>query len=102
MSKEYQEMLKASREMHDKADEEEAKLENVVGKERAELMKMGMIDRRRSISRVNSPFGRRRVRSQRTRRERLNSQSLRSHQQHIRHPGQEYKLIEDSLQMRFV
>ncbi|XP_049879343.1 uncharacterized protein LOC126376171, partial [Pectinophora gossypiella] len=90
----YQEMLKASRESYEKVDQEEAKLETIVGWEKANLMKRGLIDRR-SVNRMRSPVGRRRVRSQATRRERLNSQSLRSHQHHIRHAGQDFAIDDD-------
>ncbi|CAF4884339.1 unnamed protein product [Pieris macdunnoughi] len=65
----YQEMMKASHEVekHDVHDLTRLK---------------GLADRRRSI--MASPAGKRRARSQAIRREKLNSQSLRSHFEHSR------------------
>ncbi|XP_045517903.1 uncharacterized protein LOC123710192 [Pieris brassicae] len=68
----YQEMMKASQEV-EKHDVDEY----------SDLTRLkGLADRRRSI--MASPAGKRRARSQAIRREKLNSQSLRSHLEHSR------------------
>ncbi|KAJ8713008.1 hypothetical protein PYW08_008312 [Mythimna loreyi] len=82
----YHEMLKASQESFESfASRDERRLRRVVGDHNYEVMREGgVLDRRRNAPRFQSPVGRRRARTQALRRQKLNSQSLRSHLQHSR------------------
>ncbi|XP_026314317.1 uncharacterized protein LOC113226027 [Hyposmocoma kahamanoa] len=81
----YQEMLKASKDSLEKrGEDEEARLETVLGRERAKAFKNSLLDRRRSVAHLHSAVGRRRVRSQASRRDKLTNQGLQSHRRHQR------------------
>ncbi|XP_026740261.1 uncharacterized protein LOC113502775 isoform X2 [Trichoplusia ni] len=87
----YHEMLKASQESFENfASQDEKRLRRVVGDHNYEVMKEGVLDRRRNAPRFQSAVGRRRARTQAVRRHKLNSQSLRSHLQHSRQTTSDY------------
>ncbi|CAH0595380.1 unnamed protein product [Chrysodeixis includens] len=87
----YNEMLKASQESFENfASQDEKRLRRVVGDHNYEVMKEGVLDRRRNAPRFQSAVGRRRARTQALRRHKLNSQSLRSHLQHSRQTTSDY------------
>ncbi|KAJ8711350.1 hypothetical protein PYW07_008592 [Mythimna separata] len=87
----YQEMLKASQESFESfARRDERRLRRVVGDNYDGTKNGGVLDRRRNAPRFQSPVGRRRARTQALRRQKLNSQSLRSHMQHSRQTTTDY------------
>ncbi|XP_049699324.1 uncharacterized protein LOC110370951 isoform X2 [Helicoverpa armigera] len=90
----YNEMLKASQESFESfASRDERRLRRVVGDHNYEIMREGVLDRRRNAPRFQSPVGRRRARTQALRRQKLNSQSLRSHLQHSRQTTADYNTL---------
>ncbi|XP_022831586.1 uncharacterized protein LOC111360027 isoform X1 [Spodoptera litura] len=88
----YQEMLKASQESFENFESrDERRLRRVVGDHNYQVMReAGVLDRRRNAPRFQSAIGRRRARTQALRRQKLNSQSLRSHLQHSRQTTSDY------------
>ncbi|XP_047538421.1 uncharacterized protein LOC125072002 isoform X2 [Vanessa atalanta] len=76
----YNEMLKASTEFIELHDDDN------IGTDLTRLKRIA--DRRRPL-RLQSSVGRRRARSQELRRQKLNSQSLRSHREHSKHSSSE-------------
>ncbi|XP_034827820.1 uncharacterized protein [Maniola hyperantus] len=82
----YNEMLKASQDTAGQFGDDD------VGFSTDLTRLKGISDRRRS-SRMSSPVKSRRARSQALRREKLNSQSLRSHMEHSRHSSLEQSVV---------
>nr|XP_026488974.1 uncharacterized protein LOC113395574 isoform X2 [Vanessa tameamea] len=76
----YNEMLKASTEFIELHDDDN------IGTDLTRLKRIA--DRQRPL-RLQSSVGRRRARSQELRRQKLNSQSLRSHREHSKHSSSE-------------
>ncbi|XP_046964085.1 uncharacterized protein LOC124532985 [Vanessa cardui] len=76
----YNDILKASTEFAELHDDDN------IGTDLTRLKRIA--DRRRPL-RLQSSFGRRRARSQALRRQKLNSQSLRSHREHSKHSSSE-------------
>ncbi|CAH2093815.1 unnamed protein product [Euphydryas editha] len=81
----YNEMMKSSQESTGIEDDET----DIV----SDLTRLKRIADRRRYARRQSSVGRRRARSQALRREKLNSQSLRSHREHSRHTSLENKFM---------
>ncbi|KAL0818213.1 hypothetical protein ABMA28_008717 [Loxostege sticticalis] len=79
----YQEMLRVTHESKEASDEDESRLRRIVGEDNFKVFQGG-VGRRRGGGQLRSAVGRRRARSQALRREKLNSQSLRSHMQHTK------------------
>ncbi|CAG5024355.1 unnamed protein product [Parnassius apollo] len=77
----YQEVVRASRESFESFEGDKERRRRR-GKDASELSNDGPVERRRSAGRLRSDVGRRRSRSQALRRDKLNSQSLRSHLEH--------------------
>ncbi|XP_052752120.1 uncharacterized protein LOC113513214 isoform X2 [Galleria mellonella] len=80
----YQEMIRVSEESHKPSEIEDNRLRRVIEDEQLDSLKDAMTRRRRSRSSLGTVALQRRVRSQATRRDKLNSQSLRSHVEHTR------------------
>ncbi|RVE49387.1 hypothetical protein evm_006002 [Chilo suppressalis] len=80
----YKEMLRISQDSNDVNGDENSSLRNFVGEDKHVVFKDGNVNRRQGGHLRRSMLGRRRARSQALRREKLNSQSLRSHLQHTR------------------
>ncbi|XP_028172900.1 uncharacterized protein LOC114361884 [Ostrinia furnacalis] len=79
----YQEMMRVIHESKELPDEDDTRLRRIVGEDNFKFFQGG-VGRRRGGGQLRSAVGRRRARSQALRREKLNSQGLRSHMLHTR------------------
>ncbi|CAH2051804.1 unnamed protein product, partial [Iphiclides podalirius] len=82
----YHEVMRASRESFESFERDKERRRRR-GKSAPDPDREGIVERRRGAGRLHSEFGRRRARSQALRRDKLNSQSLKSHLEHSKQPA---------------
>ncbi|XP_013146131.1 PREDICTED: uncharacterized protein LOC106109259 isoform X1 [Papilio polytes] len=83
----YQDVMRASRESFESFERDKERRRRR-GKSSTEIDREGIVERRRGAGRLRSEVGRRRARSQALRRDKLNTQSLRSHLEHSKQSTQ--------------